>query len=127
MRHLKNFAVNERRSDGFFEVKMDSGSIDVAKYDKMKYEAVDTISAKLVWEEDIDYSNGGIDGIGAVVHELIIMVTYNTKGDDEKLEDEEFVIAKKDIEVKTSTSLPFYANEIEVDLVSRKCVVSFGS
>jgi len=125
MRHLKNFySVNESRTDGFFENTLTKSDIDVVEYDKDAYEDVDSISAKIVWADEIDYSGGGIDGINVIVHKVSVIVTYTV---DDQREDVEFDIGKDDVEIKTSMTLPFYATSMEVNLISKKCVLSFGS
>ena len=128
MKHIKKFdALNERVHPEDFVNELSWSEIDVTDYDKTKYNGVDTAHAKISWEEDIDYSRGGITGIGAVVHRVYLIVYYELLDGETKSDEVEIKIPRENIEVESSDTMPYYANSLEVDLVKNTCVVKFGS
>ena len=128
MKHIKKFtSINEGRGGDDYENKLTGLEIDVTNYDKSKYESVDTVTATIIWEDDVDYSSGGIDGIGAIVKRVTVHVSYEMPDDSMEVDEDDFDITDRDaIEVKTSNVLPFYASSLEVDLIAKTCVVNFG-
>jgi len=110
--------MNESRpSSGSFVSKLTKGEVDVMGFDKSKYDSVDDVTVTVIWDEDIDYGRGGIDGLGAVVHSVSASIDYRLADNDDETETVDYEFSREQVTTYCGNTLPFYpmAAELWVD------------
>jgi len=95
---------------------------------------IDVITCKVYWKYDLDYNEGGIDGILPSVMKIGILVevyTYNEETDFDDMEEKEFEFSwdKDEFDEKSRDYdgrqiLPFYPRSIEVGRIEEKTKVT---